>query len=118
MYRSLAEAIKDATAQGKPLSQLALEVEARDQGRPVAEIRDALRRALAVMRHAVEQGATGDLRSSSGLVGGDAAKLFHGPPGPLAGTLFRDVLARAPPVQEGNEAMGEIAAAPAAGGAG
>src|SRR5918912_1046238 len=118
MYRSLAEAIKDATAQGKPLSQLALEVEARDQGRPVAEIRDALRRALAVMRGAVTQGLTGDLRSTSGLVGGDAAKLREGPAGPLAGTLFRDVLARALAVQEVNAAMGVIVAAPTAGGAG
>jgi L-serine dehydratase len=51
-------------------------------------------------------------------VGGDAAKLAHGPPGPLAGTPFRDVLARALAVQEVNAAMGVIVAAPTAGGAG
>src|SRR5918911_5083088 len=118
MYRSLADAISVAESEGKPLSVIALEVESRDSGRSVAEIRDALRRALAVMRHAVEQGATGELRSTSGLVGGDAAKLFRGPPGPLAGTLFRDVLARALAVQEVNAAMGVIVAAPTAGGAG
>lgn len=60
----------------------------------------------------------GDLRSASGLVGGDAAKLREGPAGPLAGTLFRDVLARALAVQEVNAAMGVIVAAPTAGGAG
>jgi len=38
---------------------------------------------------------TGDLYSASGLVGGDAAKLRTGPAGPLAGTPFRDILARA-----------------------
>ncbi len=118
MYRSLAEAIADAEAQGIPLSQLALETEARDQGRPVSEIRDALRRALHVMNGAVERGMTGDLFSASGLVGGDAAKLANGPPGPLAGTPFRDVLARALAVQEVNAAMGVIVAAPTAGGAG
>jgi L-serine dehydratase len=118
MYRSLADAIRDAESQGISLARLALETEAADQGRPVEEIRSALRRALEVMRGAVERGLVGDLRSSSGLVGGDAAKLVTGPPGPLAGTLFRDVLARALAVQEVNAAMGVIVAAPTAGGAG
>jgi L-serine dehydratase len=118
MYRALADAIHDAEQQGISLARLALETEARDQGRPVDEIRAALRRALDVMRGAVEQGMTGDLRSASGLVGGDAAKLRTGPAGPLAGTPFRDVLARALAVQEVNAAMGVIVAAPTAGGAG
>jgi L-serine dehydratase len=118
MYRSLHEAIRDAEARGKTLARLALETEARDQGRPVEEIRSALRRALQVMRGAVAQGLTGDLKSASGLVGGDAAKLRTGPPGPLAGTPFRDILARALAVQEVNAAMGVIVAAPTAGGAG
>ena len=118
MYKSVAEAIRDAESRGTTLAQVALDAESRDQGRPVAEIRDALRRALVVMRSAVAQGLVGDLRSSSGLVGGDAAKLRSGPDGPLAGTLFRDVLARALAVQEVNAAMGVIVAAPTAGGAG
>jgi L-serine dehydratase len=118
MYRSLQAAVRDAEARGITLSQLALEAESDDQGRPVSEIRDVLRRALVVMQGAVARGLTGDLRSSSGLVGGDAAKLVNGPPGPLAGTPFRDVLARALAVQEVNAAMGVIVAAPTAGGAG
>ena len=100
------------------LATLALETEARDQGRPVGEIRAALARALEVMRGAIAQGLTGEHKSASGLVGGDAAKLRTGPPGPLADTLFRDVLARALAVQEINAAMGVIVAAPTAGGAG
>lgn len=118
MYRSVADAIRDAEARGTTLAAVALEAESRDQGRPVEEIRDALRRALAVMREAVERGLVGDLKSSSGLVGGDAAKLRTGPDGPLAGTPFRDILARALAVQEVNAAMGVIVAAPTAGGAG
>src|SRR5687768_685728 len=70
------------------------------------------------MRGAVAQGRVGDLRSAWGLVGGGAAKLRTGPDGPLAGTPFRDVLARALAVQEVNAAMGVIVAAPTAGGAG
>jgi L-serine dehydratase len=118
MYRSLADAVRDAEARGVSLSTVALELEAQDQGRTVESIRDALRRALEVMKQAVSVGMVGDLRSSSGLVGGDAAKLRTGPDGPLAGTPFRDVLARALAVQEVNAAMGVIVAAPTAGGAG
>jgi L-serine dehydratase len=118
MYSSLLLAISDAEAQHKTLSQLALETESSDQGRSVPDIRDVLRRALAVMRGAVEQGLVGDMHSASGLVGGDAAKLRASSNGPLANTVFRDVLARALAVQEVNAAMGVIVAAPTAGGAG
>ena len=118
MYKSLADAIRDAEAQGISLSRLALETESRDQGRTVDDIRSVLQRALDVMRGAVDRGMTGDLMSASGLVGGDAAKLRTGPAGPLSGTPFRDILARALAVQEVNAAMGVIVAAPTAGGAG
>jgi L-serine dehydratase len=118
MFRSLADAIREAEAQNTTLSAVALAAESKDQGRTVADIREALRRALEVMRGAVDRGLVGDLRSSSELVGGDAAKLRTGPAGPLAGTPFRDVLARALAVQEVNAAMGVIVAAPTAGGAG
>jgi L-serine dehydratase len=118
MYKALGDAIRDAEARNISLAELALETEAKDQGRTVDDIRSVLQRALDVMRGAVAQGMTGDLHSASGLVGGDAAKLRTGPDGPLAGTPFRDILARALAVQEVNAAMGVIVAAPTAGGAG
>ena len=118
MYKALADAIRDAEARGHTLAQVALDAESSDQGRTVADIRAVLGRALVVMRQAVGQGMTGDLRSASGLVGGDAAMLRTGPKGPLADTPFRDILARALAVQEVNAAMGVIVAAPTAGGAG
>lgn len=118
MYKALADAIRDAEKQKKTLAQVALETEARDQGRPIDDIRAALKRALDVMRSAIEKGLTGDLYSASGLVGGDAAKLRVNQNGPLAQTPFRDILTRALAVQEVNAAMGVIVAAPTAGGAG
>ena len=118
MYKSLADAIRDAEARGVPLSTVALDAEAADGGRTIDDIRSTLGRALNIMRGAIAQGESGDLRSASGLVGGDAAKMINGPAGPLSGTLFRDVLMRALAVQEVNAAMGVIVAAPTAGGAG
>jgi L-serine dehydratase len=118
MYRSLAEAISDAEARGATLTTVALDLESQDQGRSVADIRNSLARALNVMRGAVEAGMTGAMRSNSGLVGGDAAKLVNSTAGPLAATPFHDILIRALAVQEVNAAMGVIVAAPTAGGAG
>jgi L-serine dehydratase len=118
VYKALADAIRDAEKEKKSLAQVALETEARDQGRPVEDIRAALLRALVVMRSAIEKGLVGDLYSASGLVGGDAAKLRTSEKGPLAQTPFRDILMRALAVQEVNAAMGVIVAAPTAGGAG
>src|ERR1041385_3142958 len=115
MYRSLAAAIAAAEAEGMSLSALALRAESQDSGRTVDDIRAQLGRALAIMRDAIGKGEAGDLFSASGLVGGDAAKLRIGPAGPLADTLFRDVLMRALAVQEVNAAMGVIDAAPTAG---
>jgi len=117
MYKSLADAIAEAERQGCRLADVALAAEARDQGRKTEDIRAALKRALDVMRGAIEKGNEGDLKSASGLVGGDAAKLRVGR-GPLAETAFRDILTRALAVQEVNAAMGVIVAAPTAGGAG
>jgi L-serine dehydratase len=118
VYKALADAIKDAEREKKSLAHMALTTEARDQGRPVQEIRSALQRALDVMRGAIEKGLVGDMYSASGLVGGDAAKLRTSTNGPLAQTPFRDILTRALAVQEVNAAMGVIVAAPTAGGAG
>lgn len=117
MFDSLAIALAAATSEGLSLGELALRTEADAGLRTRPEIEAALGRALQVMKSASERGGRGDLRSVSGLVGGDAARMRQ-PRGPLAGTLFTDVLAGALAVQEVNAAMGVIVAAPTAGGAG
>jgi L-serine dehydratase len=103
MYDSLAEAVELAEAQQISLGELALRTEASDGLKTRAEIESALKRALDVMRHAVARGLPGDLKSVSGLVGGDAAKMTRAA-GPLAGTVFTDVIASALAVQEVNAA--------------
>src|SRR5215510_6531380 len=99
MFESLIEAVDQAEAEKISLGELALRAEAEDGLRTRAEIEEALGRALEVMRGAVARGLPGDLRSVSGLVGGDAAKLGKAR-GPLAGTVFTDVIASALAVQE------------------
>ncbi len=117
MFESLLDAVAAAESAGLSLGELALRSEAEEGLRSREEVEAGLQRALDVMRGAVATGLTGELRSVSGLVGGDAARLADAK-GPLAGTVFTDALAAALAVQEVNAAMGVIVAAPTAGGAG
>lgn len=117
MYESLHDAITAANDAGVSLGEIALRAEVEPGLLDRATVEARLAQALAVMRRSIEQGLTGELHSVSGLVGGDAAKLVAGS-GPMAGTLFNEVLAGALAVQEVNAAMGIIVAAPTAGGAG
>lgn len=116
-YDSMQEALERAAADGISLGEAALRAEVESGLKTREQIEHSLQRALDVMRHAVAAGRKGDLYSVSRLVGGDAAKLANAK-GPLAGTLFTEVLANALAVQEVNAAMGVIVAAPTAGGAG
>ena len=117
MFDSVREALDRAASEGVSLGEVALRAEAEAGLRSRGEIEATLARALTVMRDAVARGRRGDLRSVSGLVGGDAALVARSP-GPLGGTLFTEVLSGALAVQEVNAAMGVIVAAPTAGGAG
>ena len=117
MFDALLEAVEQAELAGISLGELALRTEAEKGLKTRAEVEAALQRALNVMRGAVDRGLQGDLRSVSGLVGGDA-KMLANAVGPLKGTVFTDALAAALAVQEVNAAMGVIVAAPTAGGAG
>jgi len=117
VFESLDGAIAEATAAGVTVAEIAMRQEETAHGRSRAEIRAGLSRALGVMRQAAARGLEGKLVSVSGLVGGDAVRLAAST-GPLGGTVFVDVLARAMAVQEMNAAMGVIVAAPTAGGAG
>lgn len=117
MFDALQDAVDQAVRDGISLGELALRTETADGLRTREQIEEALQRALDVMRGAVDRGSVGDVRSVSGLVGGDAA-LMRASRGPLAGTVFTDVIQGALAVQEVNAAMGVIVAAPTAGGAG
>jgi L-serine dehydratase len=122
MYDSLLAALQDAEADGLSLAEVAIRAELRPGRQTRVVVLSHLQRALTVMREARAEGMTGRPRSVSGLVGGDAAKLQQAGQnktgGPLAGSLFGQVLAGAIAVQEVNAAMGVIVAAPTAGGAG
>ncbi len=72
---------------------------------------------LKVMEKAVWEGKNPELKSASGLTGGDAARMEAYGNG-LAGPVFNGAIMRAVAVAEYNAAMGKIVAAPTAGSCG
>ena len=74
--------------------------------------------ALHVMRQSVAEGMREDLRSVSGMVGGQAALLQRYAPGAMGGATLGRAIAKALAVAECNACMGKIVAAPTAGACG
>jgi len=101
------------------LAATALAQEAIDSGVEVAAVCAHLQATLTTMREAIAQGADPELRSHSGLTGGDAAKLLATADSVTGShSLFTRAIGSAVAVVEVNAAMGRIVAAPTAGASG
>ncbi|HEY3317706.1 MAG TPA: L-serine ammonia-lyase, iron-sulfur-dependent, subunit alpha [Coriobacteriia bacterium] len=115
-HASFASLLADATARGS-LGAAVIALEAEETGVPAGRIEARFAEALGVMEDAVSRGLSGEARSRSGLVGGDAAKVSAEAPR-LFGEGFDTALAAALATGEVNAAMGRIVAAPTAGASG
>ena len=119
-YTSIHELAVQAAAQGVTIGQLALaDQAAQTETAPDILVR-RMRRNLEVMQAAARDGAAKDLRSTSGLTGGDAWKMreYLARCGALCGPVGARAIAIALAVAEYNAAMGRIVAAPTAGSCG
>jgi L-serine dehydratase len=118
-YHSIALLAKTASEQNKRISGLVLADQAEFMEQSEETLYEEMRRTLAVMREAVEQGRDPAIHSASGLSGGDGAKMAaYLEAAPLSRGFCAKALARALAVSECNAAMGRIAAAPTAGSCG
>jgi L-serine dehydratase len=99
------------------LGEAAIARETAESGAARAEVVARLDEALLVMEAAVARGLSGDARSRSGLIGGDARRVVEGASG-LAGDTFTAAIAGALAVAEVNAAMGRVVAAPTGGASG
>lgn len=119
MFRNMSELVKQAESGGQPISAVMIAQEAEQTGKSEPEILDAMRRRIAVMRHAVEQGQLG-VQSHSGLTGGDAARLrtYLDRGSFLTDRTFVSALCYAIATNEVNASMGLICATPTAGSSG
>ncbi|CAM3255375.1 MULTISPECIES: L-serine ammonia-lyase, iron-sulfur-dependent, subunit alpha [Brevibacillus] len=120
MFRNVAELVELAESQGKKISQVMIEAEMEVSQRSRDEIMQQMYSNLDVMEKAVQRGLTEDIRSHSGLTGGDAKKLqeyMKNKPF-LSGTTLLGAVSMSVAVNEVNAAMGTIVATPTAGACG
>ncbi len=119
-YNALADIIRLAEENHVSLSQLVLAQQAQQLEQSEEEIYERMRRNYKVMSECVEPGCDPDLRSTSGLTGGSAAKMRRVSEGgsSLTGSVMSGALYRALAIAELNAAMGRIVASPTAGSCG
>lgn len=118
-YHSIADLIQAAKKENITISELVIRDQAEQTETPREKLFARMRDNLHVMQEAVAEGTAQDLKSTSGLTGGDAYKMQqYSKTGGLCGSFFGNALTRALAVSEYNAAMGKIVAAPTAGSCG
>ena len=118
-YMTIAELTALAREKGDTLSAVILADQSEQMEIPAEELYARMERSLDVMQEAIKAGLDPELRSTSGLTGGDAAKMLtYSAQGGMTGSFLNKAMARAIAVAEYNAAMGKIVAAPTAGSCG
>lgn len=119
-YFSIADLLKNASEQRCTLSSLVLAQQAEQMELTEEEVYEKMRENYLVMASCIEPGCAPDLKSTSGLTGGDAYKMRSAVEkgSNLTGSLMGGALYRALAVSELNASMGRIVAAPTAGSCG
>ena len=117
-YDSLRALVERAEAEQTAISELVIRDEAAELECSCEEVFERMRRNLQVMRESVVSGMERDVRSTSGLTGGDAWKMSQRLDHNITGRISVSALTKAIAVSETNACMGRIAAAPTAGSCG
>jgi L-serine dehydratase len=119
-YDSIDFLVNEAKKSNKKLSELILKEQAERMEITQDELYDKMEKRFEVMEGAVEKGSMPELRSVSGLSGGNAYKMKRqvSEGKNLCGPLFGHAMTKALAVSELNSCMGRIVAAPTAGSCG
>lgn len=115
-YTNLADLIADAGAAGS-LGEAVVALECEETGASRDVVLTRFMDSLDVMEAAVTAGLTGEARSRSGLVGGDARRVAEADHA-LAGDTLARAIAASLAVAEVNASMGRVVAAPTGGASG
>lgn len=118
-YTTIRELVETALEKGRSIGKAVLEDQAVQMEQSEEALMAQMEKSLQVMEKAVERGMDPQLRSTSGLTGGDAWKMMeYGKSGGITGSFMTGAMARTLAVSEYNAAMGKIVAAPTAGSCG
>lgn len=120
MFRNAAELVEQAESQNLKISEIMIRMEMEESGKSREEIFEQMENNLQVMEQAVDRGTEEDVKSRSGLTGGDARLLqqYIEKGNTLSGPTLLDAACKAMATNEVNAAMGTICATPTAGSAG
>ncbi len=118
-YLTIQELVETAEKKKMSIGAVILEDQAVQMEQSKEKLLSQMEENLRVMEKAVESGMDPELRSTSGLTGGDAWKMMqYAKKGGITGSFMTKAMARALAVSEYNAAMGKIVAAPTAGSCG
>ena len=117
-YMSVAEIAAQARRQGSSFGEIVLQDQAAQMERSRTDILREMDESLAVMERAADRGLDKELRSNSGLTGGDGARMRTYARGALGGAFCARAMEIALATAECNAAMGRIVASPTAGSCG
>lgn len=119
-YDSVQQLVDNAVKAGKNISDIVLEDQALQLGKPAEELFKDMQHNLQVMNDAIVNGTKSTIKSPSGLSGGAALKMKQtvDEGKSLGGKVLGGILAKALAIAEVNACMGRIVAAPTAGSCG
>jgi len=119
-FHNLAELVALAEAEQKPMYEIMIEEHVNETGQSRDSILEKMTESFDVMMASVKRGLTEDIRSFSGLTGGDAKRVYHyAQQGrTLLGKQATEAVAMALSTSEVNAAMGLVVATPTAGSCG
>ncbi|SFG02289.1 L-serine ammonia-lyase, iron-sulfur-dependent, subunit alpha [Sporolactobacillus nakayamae] len=120
MFQTIKELVDIANSRKLPISEVMIQTEMETTGKSRKDILDKMSGQLEVMEKAVERGIREDIKSRSGMSGGDARLLrnYLEQGNTLSGSVLLDAVSKAMATNEVNAAMGTICATPTAGSAG
>lgn len=120
MFNTAEELLKIANKRGLKLWEIVLENESQVSEISKEELRKKMKENLEVMKESITLGLEKDIKSISGLIGGDSKKVenYRKDNKTLCGDVINKAMARALSCSEVNAAMGKIVAAPTAGSCG
>lgn len=119
-YTSVKDLVKRAVKEKTTISRIALRDQSAVLEVPEEKVLARMRKALDVMRSSAIEGKKKDIRSTSGLTGGDGHRMkrYSSSGKSISGEFCSKAIATALAVAEYNACMGKIVAAPTAGSCG
>lgn len=120
MFYNVQNLVNESQKKGLKISELMLEQQQSEMQTSSSEIYDKMKDSFDIMRRSIKDGLSPELKSHSGLAGGDAYKVKKNidSKDSICGSVFTKSIAYALAVTEYNACMGRIIAAPTAGSCG